>query len=179
MKKHLSFIAGIVLLLASNSLFAQDNSTIQKFTQTVRSHRNMEVSFTYQTIGDPSETEEVKEGKAYFQDNAYKFIMEDQHAISDGKTTWHYIIEDEEVMVGNATEEDNPFTLLDDLERDSSGVTPILDQKGNLKGLEVEIDEGVKVVLTIIEIKFDQDFEKDFFTFDEKAYPNVEIIDMR
>ena len=179
MKKHLQIVIGILILLATSSLYAQSNNAIKKFTQSIRSHKNMEVSFTYQTIGDPNDTEEVKEGKAYIQDKAYKLIMEDQHAISNGKTTWHYIIEDKEVMVGDATDEDNPFTILDNLERDSSGITPTFDKKGDLKKLEVEIDEGVKIILNIIEMKFDQNLKDNFFTFDEKAYPDVEVIDMR
>ena len=179
MKKPLQIIVGILILFATSSLYAQNNNAIKKLTQSIRSHKNMEVSFTYQTIGDPNETEEAKEGKAYFQDKAYKLIMEDQHAISNGKTTWHYIIEDKEVMVGDATDDDNPFTILDNLERDSSGVTPVFDKKGDLKKLEVEIDEGVKIILNIIEMKFDQDLKDSFFTFDEKAYPDVEVIDMR
>ena len=180
MKKHIQIIAGIILLLASSTSFAQNNSdAIKKFAQTLRSHKSIEVIFTYQTITDASKPEEAKQGTAYFQDNAYKLIMEDQHTISDGKTSWHYIVEDKEVMVGSTTEDDNPYKILDDLERDSSGLNPIIDKKGNLKKIEVEIDEGIKMVLNITEMKFDQDYPKDFFTFDEKAYPDVDIIDMR
>lgn len=179
MKKHILFVAGILLLFASGTLSAQSSNTVKKLTQSIRSHKSMEVSFTYQTLGDASQKEEVKKGKAYFQDKAYKFIMEDQHVISDGKTKWQYIVEDEEVMMGNATEEDNPYKILDDLERDSSGLNPTLDAKGNLKSLEVEIDEGVKLVINIVEMKFDQNYPEGFFTFDEKAFPNAEIIDMR
>jgi outer membrane lipoprotein-sorting protein len=180
MKKHLQIISGILLLLASSRLSAQDNNdAIHQLAQSLRSHKNIEVTFTYQTIGDTDQTETAKEGKAYFQDEAYKLIMEDQHAISDGTTTWHYIIEDEEVMVGNAKDDDTPFQILDQLEKDSSGIKAKIDQKGNLKKLEVEIDEGVAIILNITEMKFDQDFPKGFFSFDEKAYPNVDIIDMR
>ncbi len=182
MKKNTFFLASIVVfMLASCSLFAQnDGNTVKKLTQTLRSHKSLEVSFTYQTIGDESkQPEEPKQGKAYFQDQAYKLIMDDQQAICDGTTKWHYIIEDEEVMVGNATDDDNPYKILDNLERDRSSLHPVIDKKGNLKSLEVEIDEGVKMVLNIIDMRFDQDFPKDFFTFNEKAYPNVEVIDMR
>ena len=38
---------------------------------------------------------------------------------------------------------------------------------------------GSKLVLNIIEMKFDQDLKDNFFTFDEKAYPDVDVIDMR
>ena len=179
MKKHILFVAGTLLLLASSTLFAQSSDAVKKLSQSLRSHQSMEVSFTYQTIGDATQKEEAKEGKAFFQDGAYKLIMEDQHVFSDGKTIWHYIVEDEEVMVGNATDDDNPYKILDNLEKDGSGLNPVIDQKGNLKSIEVEIDEGVKLMINIKEMKFDQEYRKDFFTFDEKAYPNVEIIDMR
>ncbi len=180
MKKQLTFIVAILFTIASSTLFAQNNSdAIKKLAQSLRNHKSMEVTFTYQTISDAAKTEEPKQGKAFFQDNAYKLIMEDQQAISNGKTTWHYIVEDKEVMVGDAADDDTPYKILDNLERDSSGLNPVIDNKGNLKSLEVEIDEGVKMVLNIIEMKFDQDYQKDFFTFDEKAYPEVDVIDMR
>lgn len=175
MKKHIQIAVGIILLFASSAMFAQSNGNVVKsLTQSLRSHKSMEVSFTYQT-----DNEEPKEGKAYIKDNAYKVILEDQQTISDGTTQWHYLVEDEEVMVGNATEDDSPFKILDEIDRDSSGLTPVLDQKGNLKGLEIEMEEGKKVVLVITEMKFDQDYPKDFFTFDTKAYPKVDVIDMR
>ena len=175
MKKHIQIAMGILLLFASSTMFAQNNSNVVKtLTQSLRSHKSMEVSFTYQTG-----TEELKEGKAYFQDHAYKVILEDQQTISDGTTQWHYLVEDQEVMVGNATEEDSPFKILDEIERDSSGLTPILGQKGNLKGLEIEMEDGNKFVLTITEMEFDKDYKEGFFTFDEKAHPEVDVIDMR
>ena len=179
MKRQHLILASLLLLLAPIVSVAQNNDPVKKLTQSLRSHKNLEVSFTYQTLGDASQKEEAKEGKAYFQDGAYKIVMEDQHAISDGKTTWHYIVEDQEVMVGNARDDDNPYQILDDLERDSSGLKPTFDSKGNLKKLEIEIDEGVRLVLNIKDMKFDQDFQKGLFTFDEKAYPDVDIIDMR
>ena len=180
MKKHIKIIAGILILFASSHLSAQDKSdAVKKLAESLRSHKNIEVTFTYQTISDASQPEEAKQGKAYFQDAAYKFIMEDQHIISDGKTTWHYIVEDEEMMVGNASDDDNPYKVLDELERDDSGITPVVDNKGNLKSLTVEIDEGVKLILNITEMKFDQDFKEGFFGFNSNDYPNADIIDMR
>lgn len=180
MKKHIQIIVSIIALLASNTLFAQNNKeTVNKLAQSLRSHKSIEVSFTYQTISDASQPEDAKEGKAYFQDGAYKFILDDQHTYCDGTTKWHYIVEDQEVMVGNVTDDDNPYHILDDLERDSSTLNPIIDKKGNLKSLEVTIDEGLKLVLQIKEMKFDQAYQEGFFTFDEKAFPNVDIIDMR
>jgi outer membrane lipoprotein-sorting protein len=176
MKKQISLVAVIVMMVVSSTLFAQSNkNVISTLAKSIRSHKSIEVSFTYRA----SDMEEAKEGKAYFQDGSYKVIFDDQQTISDGKTLWHYLVEDEEVMVGNASDDDNPFKILDQLERDSSGITPTLDSKGNLKSVEIEVEEGSKITLNIVEMKFDQDYPEAFFTFDEKAYPNVEVIDMR
>ena len=180
MKKQLSFIAGILFMFASSTLYAQNNSsTIKALAKSIRSHKNIEVSFTYQIVGDPNIPEDVKEGKAYFQNEAYKAILEDQENISDGKTLWQYLIDDAEVMVSDAFEEDNPLSILDELEKDSSGITPVTDNKGDLQKIELAMDDGVRLILNVNEMKYDQDLKKGFFTFDEKAHPNVEIIDMR
>lgn len=176
MKKHIQIVMSILLMFASSTLFAQNSNVIRMIAQSIRSHKSMEVSFTYQTTGD---TEAPKEGKAYLQDKAYKVILEDQQTISDGTTLWHYLVEDEEVIVGNATDDDSPFKILDELERDSSGITPIIDQNGHLKALEIEVEDGVKITLNIIEMKFDQEYKEDFFTFDTKAHPEIDVIDMR
>ncbi len=180
MRKKFFIIEGIILLmLASGTLSAQSNKAIKDFAQSARSHKNIEVSFTYKITGDPKHPEDTKEGKAYVQDKAFKVILDDQQTISDGKTIWRYLIEDEEVMIGDATDDDNPFKILDDIEKDSSGITPLTDKNGELKGFEMNLDEGIHLILNITDLKYDQDFPKKFFSFDEKSYPDVEIIDMR
>lgn len=178
MRKFILIIMCVAFATVTASSQSKD-AAIHALAQSLRSHKNIEASFTYQTISDAAQPEESKEGKAYFQDTAYKILMDDQHVVSDGTTTWHYIIEDEEVMVGNAKEDDSPFKMLDQLEKDSSSLKPVIDSKGNLKSLEIELDEGLTVRLSITEMKFDQDYPEDFFTFDTKAHPDVDIIDMR
>lgn len=180
MKKIATFITAILLLATATALSAQaNNDAIKKLSHSLRSHKNIELSFTYHLSTDAKPSEKPKEGKAYIQDNAYKLILEDQHTICDGTTRWQYILEDEEVMVGNATDDDNPFKILDKYEKDSTGVKAILNQKNELIELEIDIDEGLTATLNISKMKFDQDFPESFFKFDKKAYPNVEIIDMR
>lgn len=183
MKQCIHFIASLVMLLASGTLFAQnDGEAVKKLVQDLRSHKSIEVSFSYQTVNGAPQSDaapEVKEGTAYIQGKAYKFIMDDQQALCDGKTKWHYIVEDEEVMVGNATDDDNPYKILDNIERDDSGLNANIDKKGELKGFEVALDDDVTLILTIKTLKYDQDYPSGFFSFDAKAYPNVEIIDMR
>ena len=206
MKKHFQIVAGILLLIASSTLSAQDraNEIIKQVTQSINSHKNIELGFTYQSVYNGNQPdEEVKEGKAYFQGEAYKVLMDGVDNISDGTTKWAYLIDDDEVMVGNATDGDNPVKLLTELEKESTvrtkgndangnllieyldkdgepmGIILKFNKKGDLKGLEMSFGEEETLLLNITDIKFDQDLKDGFFTFDEKAHPDVEIVDMR
>lgn len=206
MKRHFQIVAGILLLIASSTLSAQDraNEIIQQVTQSLNSHKNIELSFTYQSVYNGKQPdEEVKEGKAYFQGEAYKVLMDGVDNISDGTTKWAYLIDDDEVMVGNATDGDNPVKLLTELEKESTvrskgndangnllieyldkdgdpmGIILKFNKKGDFKGLEMSFGEEETLLLNVTDIKFDQDLKDDFFTFDQKAHPDVEIVDMR
>lgn len=206
MKKHFQIVAGILLLIASSTLSAQDraNEIIKQVTQSLNSHKNIELSFTYQSVYNGKQPdEEVKEGKAYFQGEAYKVLMDGVDNISDGTTKWAYLIDDDEVMVGNATDGDNPVKLLTELEKESTvrskgndangnllieyldkdgepmGIILKFNKKGDFKGLEMSFGEEETLLLNVTDIKFDQDLKDGFFTFDQKAHPDVEIVDMR
>lgn len=205
MKKHIQIIAGILLLIASNTLSAQDKASelIQQVAQSIGSHKNIEVSFTYQNVYGTNQSEAEKEGIGYFQGEAYKVVMDGTENISNGTTKWAYLIDEDEVMVSNATDGDNPVKLLTELEKgstvktkgtdangnqlieyfdkdgDSMGLVLKFSKKGDFKGLEMDFGEGESLILNVTGIKYDQDYPESFFTFDEKAHPNVEVIDMR
>ena len=173
---------------------------VNGIVQSFRNHRNVEMSFSYHYMSDPANVSEEMEGKAYLQGEAYKLLLKDQHTISDGVTIWSYLVEDEEAMVSNATEgsDNTPLKLINTLDRDYTArfldnttieltnprgdfkkVVLTLDARQTLRGMEIFADDGSKMVVSFTEIKFDQNLGDRFFTFDESAYPGVEIIDMR
>ena len=49
----------------------------------------------------------------------------------------------------------------------------------NIDSADIYIEDGSKVVVTIKEMKFDQELDDKFFTFDAKKHPKVDVIDMR
>ena len=132
--------------------------------------------------------------------------MVEQQVISDGKTIWSYLVDDEEVMVSDATEgtDNTPLKLLTSLDEnfvatlagvDSKGITTIelANPKGQyrrvtlkanankmeIKSMDVYMEDGTKLIITVDEMKYDQKLGDKFFTFDEKTHPNVDVIDMR
>ena len=209
MKRNIAIIAGIILLMASNSLFAQDkaNKLLADLTKNIETHENMVVDFTYQITDNSTQDGEMnlgKVGKAFFKGDAYCIKMEDQHTISDGTTKWTYYPDDKEVLVSNITEGDiSPLAFLSEIKEhgtaklkdtDSEGNTTIeilesdgsatgfsiqFDKKGNVKKIVMDFDEEGRMILTIIETKYDQKLSPDQFTFNTATYPNVEVIDMR
>ena len=202
MKRQLSLLAALLLVFTATLAMAQKaDDQVKKIVKSFRDHKNVVIDFTYEYVADDDKHSDLQEGKAYLQGEAYKVIMKEQHNISDGTTIWCYLVDDEEVMVSDATEgtDNTPLKLLTTLDKDYQAsfagneeielsnpkgdfkkVTLKIDSKKNtLKSVDVYADDGSKLILNILETKFDQELKDGFFTFDEKAYPNVDIIDMR
>ena len=200
--KARKIIAGLVLLLAAQAVTAQNNAEalIRLMVNQMKSHQNVELTYKYQIEAD-GKTSEIQQGKGWLQGEAYKVEMVEQHIISDGKTIWTYLVDDNEVMVSNATEgvDNTPLKLLTSLDKNYAATLTGIDEKGvatielanpkgqyrrvtlranankmQISGLDVYMEDGTKLIVTINEMKFDQ-----FFTFDTKKHPKVDVIDMR
>ena len=52
-------------------------------------------------------------------------------------------------------------------------------KKTELKNVDIYMEDGSKVMITIEEMKFDQQLDDKFFSFDAKKHSNVDVIDMR
>ena len=179
---------------------------IKKMTKNLRDPKNVEISFTYSyKFNDPSKNTEEQEGMAYIEGEKYKIIMKEQENISNAVLVWTYLVEDNEVMISNIADgtENTPFKLISTLDRDFTAklinidgdmnyhidlqkpkgqfhrVNIILDSKCNIKYAEITAEDSSKLILNIKEIKTNQTYKDDFFSFDENAHPDVEIIDMR
>ena len=207
MKKK-NLIACLLLLFAAQVVSAQNNADalIRVLVDQIKSHKNVEMAFSYQLSPDGKTVGDSEKGHAWLQGEAYKVEMAEQQTISDGQSIWTYLIDDEEVMISNATEgaDNTPLKLLSSLDKsyaatlagiDAQGVASIelanpngqykrvslkIDTKKTaLKTMDVYMNDGSKLVITVEEMKFDQNLDDKFFTFDEKKHPKVDVIDMR
>ena len=205
--KTKNIIACLFFLFATQAVTAQNNAEalIRLMVNQMKSHKNMELDYKYQVSSEGLSTE-AQQGKAWLQGEAYKVEMVEQQIISDGKSIWIYLVDDEEVMVSNATEgEDNtPLKLLTSLDENYAATLTGMDAKGNatielanpkgqyrritlranpnklaISSMDVYMEDGTKLIVTVDEMKFDQELDDKFFTFDTKKHPNVDVIDMR
>ena len=206
--KTKNIIACLFLLFVTQAVTAQNNAEalIRVLVNQVKSHQNMEMKFSYQISPDEKTLIDAQKGKAWLQGEAYKIELPEQQTISDGKTIWSYLVDDEEVLVSNATEgtDNTPLKLLTSLDKNYAATLTNIDAQGNavielanpkgqykritlkinakktdLKNVDIYMEDGSKVMITIEEMKFDQQLDDKFFTFDAKKHPNVDVIDMR
>ena len=52
-------------------------------------------------------------------------------------------------------------------------------KKKDLKSADIYLEDGSKVAINVEEMKYDQPLDSNFFTFDAKKHPKVDMIDMR
>ena len=207
MKKK-NLITCLLLLFAAQVVSAQNNADalIRVLVDQIKSHKNVEMAFSYQLSPDGKTLGDSEKGHAWLQGEAYKVEMAEQQTISDGQSIWTYLIDDEEVMISSATEgaDNTPLKLLTSLDKsyaatlagiDAQGIASIelanpngqykrvslkIDtKKTTLKSMDVYMNDGSKLVITVEEMKFDQNLDDKFFTFDAKKHPKVDVIDMR
>ena len=206
--KTKNIISCLVLLFATQVVTAQNNAEtlVRLMVDQVKSHKNVEMAFSYQISPDGKNLGDSEKGHAWLQGEAYKIEMAEQQTISDGKTIWSYLIDDEEVMVSNASDgvDNTPLKLLTSLDEsyvatltgiDNQGIATvelanpkgqykrvtlkINTKKTELKSADIYMEDGSKVIVNVEEMKFDQQLDSNFFTFDTKKHPKVDVIDMR
>ena len=198
----------MVIILTASTLKAQNSADalVRTFVDQLKSHKNLELVFNYQFSADGKNFSDVQKGQAWLQGEAYKMELAEQQNISDGKTIWTYFVDEEEVMVSNASEgtDNTPLKLLTSLDENYAATIAKMDNNGictvelanpkgiykritlkintkttEIKSADIYVEDGSKMVINIEEVKFDQKLDDNFFTFDEKKHPNVDVIDMR
>jgi len=206
--KTKNIIACLFLLFATQVVNAQNNAEalIRVLVDQIKSHQNVEMTFNYQISPDGKQMGDSEKGHAWLQGEAYKVEMADEQTISDGKTIWLYLVDEEEVMISNATDgiDNTPLKLLTSLDEnyvatltgiDAQGIATIElanpkgqykrvtlkinAKKSELKSADIYYEDGNKLVINVEEMKFDQKLDDKFFTFDTKKHPKVDVIDMR
>lgn len=206
--KTRNLFLGLAIILTASTLKAQNSADaiVRTFVDQLKSHKNLELVFNYQFSPDGKKIGDTQKGHAWLQGESYRVDLPEQQSLSDGKSIWTYYIEEEEVMLSNATDgEDNtPLKLLTSLDKNYAATIAKMDDDGictmelanpkgiykritlkintkttEIKSADIYVEDGSKMVVTFESLKFDQKLDDKFFTFDEKAHPRVDVIDMR
>ncbi len=204
-KKAFLLILGI---LASIIMQAQSaDEFLKQAIEKNKSYNDISVIFNYQMINSSAGIYENINGYASMKGGSYIMNIDGQEMICDGTTLWTHLIDDEEVMISEVTDDSNssPIAIIDSFSQDITAsfvesdnpdikIIEVKENKGdtfetvrlyfdikdlNIKKVHVIVGDGNEFIYEITDFKTNQNLPDNMFIFDENLYPNVEVIDMR
>ncbi len=116
MKTLLSFTAFCftIVCLSFNGATAQKDAKAQEVLKGVstkyRSYKSIEASFKLNRVDQKSKKTDSFIGTITISGERYNFVMNNQTVMCDGKTTWTYLKESNEVQVSEAKNEEGSIT---------------------------------------------------------------------
>lgn len=198
----------LTLFLVTVSVFAFAQKTadqvLKHAVDNIKKHNNVEIGIDYKIINQASGINENENGTITLQGDAYKISLPDQTVISDGKSVWTYLPDNEEVTI---TEDDgtmSPLKLIEtykhhktvfaksdkgkglriieiiNSDNNIEKITVIVDEsKNEIQSFTLNDNEGSKHVITLKEYSYDKTLGKNLFKPSEADFPDAEVIDMR
>lgn len=204
MKKYLMLIIGIILGLRVSAQNAED--FLINIVEKMKSYNDINIIFNYQMINTSAGLYENVNGFASMKGNSYILNVGGQEMICNGEILWTHLIDDEEVMISEVTEDNNtsPIAIIDSfsgnitaefIENEDANITTIevkekkcgtfdrvqisVDKDMNIKKVYVATPDGNEFIYEITDYKTNLNLPDSMFIFIEEQHPNVEVIDMR
>ncbi|MEE3037969.1 MAG: outer membrane lipoprotein carrier protein LolA [Bacteroidota bacterium] len=179
---------------------------LDKLSQKTSSYSSIEAHFTNVFYSEIAQVNESQKGIIYVKGNAFKLKTDDQLIISDGESTWIYLIEENEVNISDGNEDEtlNPSSLFtiyengykykyvsDDGKYHNINLFPT--KNGPFSKVEMKIHkskmeissftmidkQGSQYTYVIDKFLTNKSFSEDFFKFSLAKYPGVDVIDLR
>jgi|SRR6185436_2222862 len=104
MKKNIFF--PVLFLVVFNTAFSQTDPKADEVLKAVsakyKSYKTLSASFKLVIDNEKEKTKENQAGKITIKENKYKLEMDGQEVISDGKTIWTFLKEENEVQINDA-----------------------------------------------------------------------------
>lgn len=182
-------------------------SILDLLSNKTKSYSSIKAEFTNTFSNTITDLNESQSGTIYLKENAYKLELESQIIISDGETNWIYLIDEEEVNITEIDDEENElnpskiFTIYEDgynykfinegsnvyqinlIPKESSPFSKvelfINKHKMQISSFNMIDKQGSNYKYTIDSFETNIEFNNDFFIFNTKEYPDVEVIDLR
>ena len=182
-------------------------SILDLLSKKTKSYSSIKAEFTNTFSNTITDLNESQSGTIYLKENAYKLELESQIIISDGETNWIYLIDEEEVNITEIDDEENElnpskiFTIYEDgynykfinegsnvyqinlIPKESSPFSKvelfINKHKMQISSFNMIDKQGSNYKYTIDSFETNIELNNDFFIFNTKEYPEVEVIDLR
>ncbi len=103
------------LIIIGQHTFAQAKKTseeiLKQVSEKTKSFSTIKISFTYNMDNPSAKVHETESGVLLVKGDQYKLEIAGQKVISDGKTSWTYISEANEVQINTVENDENALTL--------------------------------------------------------------------
>ncbi len=102
----------IALFFLAGNIFAQKTADdlLKNVVEKTRALKNVKIEFVYRMINVKAGINESKRGILYMNGEAYRINLDGQLVISDGKNVWTYLEDSNEVMLSNASDDNESVT---------------------------------------------------------------------
>ena len=192
---------------------AASKEVLKKMSKKYRSMKSMQAQVTVEMQGGAQQATEKRRGKLFLRGRKFRIDLGDQLIVSDGRNSWTYLKETNEVSISlyepspDQITPDNLFTMYEkgfdsylDQEKAGSGqskmylidlvphnkkvsyfkVRLFVHAASSLIHKAVVFDKsGMQYTYQITDFKANPKLKEDVFAFNPKAYPGVEVVDMR
>ncbi len=204
----ITVVALFPLIVNAQSAEKKATALLEEVTARMKAYKTMKLEFTYSMVNKSQKINESFKGSLISKGDKYRLSISGQLIISDGKTTWTYQKDANEVQINDVSATDDASTPTKFMMSYGNNYkSKLISEKGNLVVIEMSPIKGrkklSKVNLTLDketkQIKSMQVFDKSGavftyniesfitnqpiadseFTFKASNYPKVEVIDMR
>ena len=203
MKKYIFsvLIALLSLPVIAQQQQSQAKAVLEKTAEAFKKAGGVRADFTLKAVND-GRLEGRENG--IIQLKGEKFMLKTSETTTwfDGKTQWSYMVRNDEVNVSNPTQEElqqiNPYTFLYMYQKGFSyklgtvktyqgkAVWEVIltanDKKQELESITLYVTKSgqqTRNEITVSAYQTGLDYADHVFTFDRKAYPTAEVIDLR
>jgi outer membrane lipoprotein-sorting protein len=196
MKKLLLFLPVLLIFAKAEAQDAKARTILDGVCQQTKAYTTLEIEFSYTMENKKSNLHETKKGLASMKGDKYWLSFAGQTIMSDGKTQWTYIKDNNEVQVNNVDPNDdqamNPSKLLTSYNKSfnpkfikeelRNGKTLQILDLTPIKGrsyykIRVEIDKTAKQILN--SIVYDKNGSTTYTYTVTKSTPNKTIPDSK
>jgi outer membrane lipoprotein carrier protein len=154
----------VFLILTGQLTFAQSKKSseeiLKQVSEKTKSFSSILISFTYNMDNPSAKVHESETGTLLVKGDQYRLDIAGQKVISDGKTTWTYIAEANEVQI-NAVEEDEnvltPTRLLTSYSEDYKSKLAGEITKGGRGQYIIELKPNADKSFTTVELNIDKE----------------------
>lgn len=183
-------------------------AALDDLAKTTQSYTTVRIDFSYRMENKAQKINEVYKGTLISKGDKYRVEVAEQVILSDGKTVWTYLESANEVQISNSKGDEEGFTptrFLQSWSKDykpksmkEAGADQVIElqpikKNSSFNRVKLSINKARKQISSIqlfdssgntflynvLKFNTNQQVADNIFTFDPKAYPGVEVIDMR